>query len=357
MPAVIPSPTVGVWHLGPVPIRAYALCILAGIVVAIVLGELRWRRRGGRPGVVMDVAVWAVPFGVIGGRIYHVLTSFNDYFAPGKDALKAFRIWEGGLGIWGAIVLGGVGAWIGCRRAGVRLPPFGDTVAPGIVLAQAIGRWGNWFNNELYGRVTDLPWGLRVYEMDHSTGRVYLNTDGTPQLMDNRDVFYHPTFLYESLWNIGVFVALIWADRRFRLGHGRLFALYVVLYTAGRGWIEALRDDPSEYVLGLRLNIWTSAAVFLGGLVYLVVSRRLRPGRETDLDRGTAGAAAAAPGEGDPAAGTTAEGMVGSMSGSSGDAGTFRPGDPGTGSLGTGHDGAGRSGDGGSPGGSVPGAR
>lgn len=277
----IPSPTQGVWHLGPVPLRAYALCILAGIMVAIWLGERRWVARGGRPGAVGDIAIWAVPMGVLGGRIYHVITSPDAYFGADGHLIDAVKIWEGGLGIWGAVTLGGVGAWIGCRRAGILLPPMADALAPGVVLAQAIGRWGNWFNNELYGGKTDLPWGLTIHQWDLSAGRAVLDPAGNPVVLGT----FHPAFLYESLWDVGVFLLLLWVDRRYRIGHGRIFALYVLAYTLGRGWIEALRTDPASHVLGLRINLWTSLLVGVGALVYLLVSARLRPGREESLDR------------------------------------------------------------------------
>ena len=169
--AYIPSPPQGVWHLGPIPIRAYALCIIAGILIAVYWGEKRFVARGGQPGTVMDVAVFAVPFGLVGGRLYHVATDWQTYFGPGGDPLRALMIWEGGLGIWGAVALGGVGAWIGCRRRGVPLPFFADAVAPGIVVAQAVGRLGNYFNQELYGAPTTLPWGLEIYRrVDPATG-------------------------------------------------------------------------------------------------------------------------------------------------------------------------------------------
>jgi prolipoprotein diacylglyceryl transferase len=283
LPAVIPSPTQGVWHLGPLPLRAYALCILAGIVVCILIGERRWVERGGRQGTILDVAAYAVPAGIVGGRVYHVITSPQAYFGEGGDPVKALYIWEGGLGIWGAVVLGGVGAWYGCRRVGVKLPPLADTIAPGIVIAQAIGRLGNWFNNELYGKATDLPWGLRVYDWDTSAGRAKLDERGEPEVLGT----FHPAFAYEAFWDVGTAAVLVWADRRWRLGHGRVFALYVVLYCAGRAWIEALRIDPANHILGLRLNLWTSAVGFLGGLAYLVISARRRPGREDDGRRGT----------------------------------------------------------------------
>ncbi len=263
--AYLPSPSRGVVHLGPLPLRGYALCIIIGVIVAIWLGERRWTARGGRPGTVMDIAVWAVPFGMVGGRLYHVITTPGPYFGDGGDPVQAFAVWKGGLGIWGAILLGGVGAWIACRRRGIPLPPMADALAPGIVLAQAIGRWGNWFNQELYGKATDLPWAVKI-DAEHSPDGVA----GT----------YHPTFLYESLWCVGVAVLVIWSDRRFKLGHGRAFALYVAAYTVGRFWIEYLRIDEAEHVLGMRLNNWTSIVVFAGALAYIYVSARKHPGRE-----------------------------------------------------------------------------
>ena len=161
--AYIPSPAQGVWHLGPVPIRAYALCIITGIIAALIIGDRRWVARGGEPGVIYDIALWTVPFGLIGGRLYHLMTDWRTYFAEGGAGISgAVRIWDGGLGIWGAVALGGVGAWIGCRRHGIPLPAFADAIAPGVILAQAIGRLGNYFNQELYGRPTDLPWGLEI---------------------------------------------------------------------------------------------------------------------------------------------------------------------------------------------------
>jgi prolipoprotein diacylglyceryl transferase len=272
--AGIPSPGQGVWHLGPVPIRAYALCIIAGVVVAVWLGERRWVARGGKPGQVGDIALWAVPFGLVGGRLYHVATDWRLYFGEGRDPVAALYVWQGGLGIWGAIALGGVGAWLACRRYGVKFPPLADALAPGIALAQALGRWGNWFNQELYGRPTTLPWGLEI-DPEH-------RVDGYQQYAT-----FHPTFLYESLWDIGTAGLVIWADRKFRLGFGRAFALYVMAYTAGRAWIEALRIDTVQEndVFGLRLNVWTSIIVFLLALVYFLVSQHRHPGREESVLR------------------------------------------------------------------------
>src|SRR6476646_6504122 len=232
----IPSPSQGVWHIGPVPIRGYALCIIAGIVFAIWLGERRWVARGGEPGEVSDLAIWAVPFGLVGGRLYHVITDWHLYFGEDKNPVTALYVWRGGLGIWGAIALGIVGVWIGARRRGIKLMPLLDALAPGVLVAQALGRWGNWFNQELYGRPTDLPWGLEIDP----------NLDDGVRSQYGPDVLFHPTFLYECLWNLAAFALLIWLDRRFKLGHGRVAALYVMLYTAGRGWIEYLRIDSVQ---------------------------------------------------------------------------------------------------------------
>ncbi|GAA0655998.1 prolipoprotein diacylglyceryl transferase [Kitasatospora atroaurantiaca] len=264
--AYIPSPSRGVLYLGPIPLRAYAFCIIIGVVVAVWLGSKRWVARGGAKHTVGDIAVWAVPFGLVGGRLYHVITDHQLYFGDGKNPWKAFAIWEGGLGIWGAIAFGAVGAWIGCRRRGVPLPAYADAIAPGIALAQACGRWGNWFNQELYGKPTTLPWGLEIHKVE---------SDGTVI-----DGVFHPTFLYESLWCIGVALLVIWADRRFTLGHGRAFAVYVAAYTVGRFWIEYLRIDEAHHILGLRLNDWTSILVFIGAVVYLVIVGKKHPGRE-----------------------------------------------------------------------------
>jgi prolipoprotein diacylglyceryl transferase len=276
-PLFIPSPSQGVWHLGPVPIRGYALCIILGVVVAIWLGERRWVARGGVRGQVAVISIWAVPFGLVGGRLYHVVTDPARYFGQDGDPVAALYIWQGGLGIWGAIALGGVGAYIGSRRYGMRFPPLADALAPGIVIAQAIGRWGNWFNQELFGRPTTLPWALEIPDEAK-------RPDGYEQFET-----FHPTFLYECLWNLGVAGLVIWADRRFRLGHGRAFALYVMGYTVGRGWIEYLRIDAVEAddVFGLRLNVWTSIVLFVLATAYFVVVGRLHPGREETVLRGT----------------------------------------------------------------------
>ena len=265
--AFIPSPPRSEILLGPVPLRGYAFCIIIGVFVAVWLGGRRWVARGGQPGTVADIAVWAVPFGLVGGRLYHVVTDYQLYFGEGRNWVDAFRVWDGGLGIWGAIALGALGAWIGCRRRGIPLPAYADAVAPGVAFAQAIGRWGNWFNQELFGRPTDLPWALEI--------------DPLHRPLETPDVAtYHPTFLYESLWCVGVGLLVIWAGRRFQLGHGRSFGLYVAAYTAGRFWIEYMRVDEAHQILGMRLNNWTALTVFLVAVASVAVSARLRPGRE-----------------------------------------------------------------------------
>ncbi|MBG6181227.1 prolipoprotein diacylglyceryl transferase [Arthrobacter sp. CAN_A1] len=289
LPASIPSPPAE-WasiSLGPLTLYTYALCILAGIVLALLLTIARWKRYSGNPDVIWDVAIWAIPFGILGGRLYHVFSSPDAYFGPDGDLARIPRIWEGGLGIWGAIALGAVGAWIGCRRSGVRLSAFADAAAPGILLAQAIGRLGNWFNQELFGAPTTLPWGL---EIDPENANF---PDGLPV-----DTLFHPTFLYEMLWNLAGVALLLLLDKRFGLRGGMMFWAYAAFYTAGRVWIEALRIDDAELVtlfgVTQRLNVWTSILVLLGAigvLIYLGVKRKgadtpslYLPGREPALD-------------------------------------------------------------------------
>jgi prolipoprotein diacylglyceryl transferase len=206
--ALIPSPATGVWHLGPLPLRAYAMCIAWGVVVAVVITRRRWRVRGGNPEGVTTIVTWAVPFGIVGARLYHVITDPELYFGRGKHPYQALEIWRGGLGIWGGVALGAVGAYIGCRRNGIRLIAFADAVAPGLVIAQAIGRWGNYFNQELYGRASGLPWAVRI--------------DAAHRPADTPDVAtYQPTFLYECLWDLGVAGLVVWAERRYQLGAGK----------------------------------------------------------------------------------------------------------------------------------------
>jgi prolipoprotein diacylglyceryl transferase len=256
----IPSPEQSVWFVGWFPIRGYAMCILAGIVVAVWITQRRLAKRGGEPGQVLDVAVWAVPFGIVGGRLYHVISSPQAYFGEGGHPLNALKIWEGGLGIWGGLALGILGIWIGCRRTGVRFLDFLDSAAPGVAVAQAIGRFGNYFNNELYGAATNLPWGLEIHCFDQAAGAAVTCLNSATNVKGT----FQPTFLYESLWCLLIALVLVRVDRRFSLARGQIGALYGMLYTLGRGVIEMVRIDDANYVLGLRLNVWTSVIVFAG---------------------------------------------------------------------------------------------
>jgi len=288
----IPSPSDGVWHLGPVPIRGYALCIIIGIFAAAIVADRRYRARGGALGVINEIATWAVPFGLVGGRVYHVATDWSAYFGKGGSPIRSLEVWKGGLGIPGAVALGGVGVLIACRKRGVLMPPIADAIAPGLVLAQGIGRWGNWFNQELYGRPTSLPWSVRI-DAAHQCGiitQAYETSAVQAQcqsgVFSNVYGYFQPTFLYESIWDAGTAIALILLDRKYKLGHGRVFALYMVFYGVGRGWVEALRIDPAHHFYGLRLNDWTSIAIVLAGVIGYLVSARRHPGREVVLVRG-----------------------------------------------------------------------
>lgn len=254
LPASIPSPGESVWHLGPLPLRAYALCIIVGIVVAVWWTAKRYTRAGGDGELVLDAAVWLVPAGIIGGRLYHVLSSPDRYFGADGDLSRIPQIWTGGLGIWGAITVGALVAWWYLRRRNVAFAPFADALAPAVIVAQAIGRLGNWFNQELFGAPTTLPWGLQI-------DNAHLPTGYAPGTL------FHPTFLYELLWNLAVAAFLVFIERRRRLAPGQLFALYVLGYTLGRVWIEMLRIDDAELVFGVRLNVWVSLLVGIGALV------------------------------------------------------------------------------------------
>jgi prolipoprotein diacylglyceryl transferase len=244
--ASIPSPDSS--NLGP--FHMYGALLAVGVVVAVLVAEQRWRRRGyGSPGVA-DVSFWVVVWGVIGARAYHVIT---DYQRFDDDPLRAFQIWKGGLSIWGAVIAGAIAVVVVTRRRHMPTLVVMDCMAPGIVLAQAIGRWGNWFNQELFGRPTTLPWGLEISIEHRPLGYQQYTT-------------FHPTFLYESLSCLAIVGLLLLAEKRLPLKHGQTFALYVILYTFGRFWFENLRIDPAHDVGPLRVNAWVSVGVFLFGL-------------------------------------------------------------------------------------------
>lgn len=257
------------WFSFDILINAYALCILVGIVAAVLLTNARLTRRGAEPWIVLDIALFAVPLGIIGGRIYHVVTHPADYFFPGADLLRVLYIWEGGMAIFGALIGGAIGAYIGCRVTGIRFWSFADALAPGLLLAQAFGRLGNWFNQELFGLPTDLPWGL---EIDRPNSAIPV---GLPE-----DVLFHPTFLYEIVWNLAGVAVLLLLDARLRVQWGKLLGGYLIWYGVGRSIFETIRLDPSELFLGVRVNVWAAWAAVLLGIVLVLVQRRRHPGVE-----------------------------------------------------------------------------
>ncbi|GAA3051947.1 MULTISPECIES: prolipoprotein diacylglyceryl transferase [Actinomycetes] len=277
--AGFPAPPSSGLDLGPLTLNFYALCIVAGIVVAILLTSKLWKSRGGSSENVMDATLWAVLLGIVGGRLYHVFSSPDAYFGPNFDGSGDLslipQIWRGGLGIWGAILLGAVGVWFACRRYGMKFGAFADAVVPGVLLAQAIGRWGNWFNQELYGGPTNLPWGLTV-ELEHRVPQVSHMSEST---------LFHPTFLYESVWNLLGVALLLVLYRRFQVKQGLLAWTYVAYYTLGRFWIESLRidelDKSTQFInifgLDWRLNMWASVLTFLVAVVMLYVLWSKRP--------------------------------------------------------------------------------
>lgn len=276
-PLSIPSPDYA-WQVWEIPlfgitlnIHMYALCILLGIILAIVITSRRLTKRGAEPGIVLDIALWAVPLGIIGARVYHVLTHPNDYFA-GQELWRVLAIWEGGNAIFGSLIGGAVGVIIGCRFTGLRFWSFADALAPGLLVAQAVGRIGNWFNHELYGSPTDLPWGLEI-ESDNVAYPVGL-AEGT---------LFHPTFLYELIWNLAGAALIILLERRVNLRWGRAFAIYLIWYGAGRSFFESIRVDPSEMFLGVRVNVWAAWAAVVLGIVLLIVQRRRHPGLEPSV--------------------------------------------------------------------------
>jgi prolipoprotein diacylglyceryl transferase len=270
-----PDPALSQFSLGPLTVHTYALCILAGIVAAVIIAQRRLSARGGTPGQVLDIILWAVPLGIVGARFYHVFTHGGDYFYPGADLWDIFAIWDGGNAIYGGLLGGTVGAFIGCRRAGIRLWSFADVLAPAMLVAQAIGRLGNWFNHELFGLPTTLPWGLEILPTDT------MFPDDLPA-----GTLFHPLFLYEMIWNlVGVALILV-LERRFRLRWGKVWALYMIWYGLGRSWLEAIRIDPtSDSFLGIPANIWASFAAIALGVVLFVVQTRRHPEPETSIFR------------------------------------------------------------------------
>lgn len=276
-PASIPSPdpVLSQLHLGPLTIHTYALCILTGIAAAIVITQKRLVRRGGNPETVLDVVFWCVPMGLVGARFYHVFTHIGDYFYPGADPWDIIKIWDGGNALYGSLLGGALGAYIGCRRAGVRFLSFADAVAPGLLVAQAIGRLGNWFNHELFGLPTTLPWGLQI----ESTNPKF--PADAPM-----GTLFHPLFLYEIIWNLVGMAVIVLLERRIRARWGRALGLYLIWYGLGRSWLEAIRIDPtSDGFLGIPANMWTSFATIALGLGIFIVQGVRHREPETSLYR------------------------------------------------------------------------
>jgi prolipoprotein diacylglyceryl transferase len=279
-PAYLPSPSGNGLSIGPMRLHLYGLVIAIGIAAAVWLSQRRWEHIGGKQGTMASLALWGVPGGLIGARVYSLATSWQ--VDTGGHWVRAFEIWQGGLGIWGAVIGGIAFGYIGARRAGLPPRPLLDCIAPAFALGQAIGRWGNYFNQELFGRPSKLPWALRIDLRNRPPGYTQYST-------------FQPTFLYECLWDLAVLGLVIWAERRFRIRRGYLITVYAALYTFGRFWTEYLRIDNAHRFGGLRLNDWTSVLVFAASVIVLLVWGRARPGDDCagdPLPPGSAGARA-----------------------------------------------------------------
>jgi prolipoprotein diacylglyceryl transferase len=272
-----PNPPFSSFSLGSLTIHMYAICILLGIVVAYFIGASRFVKRGGDSGSLLDVVLWAVPFGIVGGRIFHVATHIGDYFGVyptfQATAYHVVAVWEGGLAIYGAVILGSVGAWIGSKRAGVRFVSVLDAIAPGVLIAQGIGRWGNYFNQELFGQATDLPWGLMIEK----------NGNGAYPPEFPAGTLFQPTFFYEFLWDILGALLIIFVAKKLKLQWGKVFSLYLIVYSVGRFFIESIRLDPSDVYYGFRTNQWSAIFGAVVGMVLWYVQARRHPGLESSV--------------------------------------------------------------------------
>ena len=273
----IPSPP-PVWSqfpLGPLTIHTYALCILAGIIAAVIITQRRLTTRGAKSGVVLDIIIWAVPIGIVGARFYHVFTHIGDYFFSGANLWNIFAIWDGGNALYGSLLGGALGAYIGCRRHGIRFWSFADALAPAMLVAQSLGRFGNYFNHELFGLPTTLPWGLQI----EST-----NAKFPPGLAAG--TLFHPLFLYEILWNLIGVAVILFLERKLTLRWGRAFGLYLIWYGLGRSWLEAIRIDPtSDGFLGIPANVWASFVAIALGVTLFVIQTRRHPQPEISVFR------------------------------------------------------------------------
>ena len=278
--AYIPSPTISQFSIGPVTIHIYALCILMGIVLAVWITTTRWKKLGGNFDQVLDITLVSVPAGIIGARLYHIITTPERFFGPDGDWAEMFRIRNGGLGIWGGVLFGALAAWAWCRHKHYPMALLADAIAPGLLVAQAVGRLGNWFNQELYGAPTTLPWGLKLNMEGTAIGHSEQCYDGATC---PSGTLFHPTFLYEMIWNLigAAIIVYIGSKAMKKLKAGSLFAVYIMWYTLGRTWIESLRIDYAHEFLGVRINVWVSMAVFVLGAVSFIVVQQM--GKDTDL--------------------------------------------------------------------------
>jgi prolipoprotein diacylglyceryl transferase len=268
----IPSPDVQYFDLGPLRVHIYALCILLGIILATWITDVRLTRRGATRGSVLDIILWAVPLGIIGARFYHVFTHSGDYFYEGADLMRVFYIWEGGNAIFGSLLGGAVGAWIGCKQTGIRFWSFADALAPAMLVAQATGRLGNYFNHELFGVPTTLPWGLEIESSNPAFPA------GLPE-----GTLFHPMFLYEILWNLLGVVIILALEKKIYLRWGKAFGVYLIWYGIGRTIFETYRLDPSDTFLTIRTNVWAAIAAIIIGLLILGIQKRRHPGKELSV--------------------------------------------------------------------------
>ena len=278
--AYIPSPTFSKFEIGPFTIHMYAICILIGICVAVWILTTRWKRYGGTFDQILDTTLVTVPCALVGARLYHCITTPADYFPPTGNLVNILKVWEGGMAIFGGISVGTLVAFLWCRHKHYPFAIFADAIAPALPVAQAIGRLGNWFNQELYGAPTTLPWGLKLNMEGTAIGHSEQCYDGATC---PSGTLFHPTFLYEMIWNLigAAIIVYIGSKAMKKLKAGSLFAVYIMWYTLGRTWIESLRIDYAHEFLGVRINVWVSMAVFVLGAVSFIVVQQM--GKDTDL--------------------------------------------------------------------------
>ncbi|KAB5608304.1 prolipoprotein diacylglyceryl transferase [Bifidobacterium jacchi] len=274
--AYIPSPSFSRFSIGPVTIHMYAICILTGVCVAVWILTTRWKRAGGTFDQILDTTLVTVPCALVGARLYHCITTPEAYFPPPfghGDLVNILKVWEGGMAIFGGIIVGALVVFLWCRKHRYPFALFADCIAPALMVAQAIGRLGNWFNQELYGKPTTLPWGLKLNESVDAIGHTEVCYDGKPC---PTGTLFHPTFLYEMIWNLIGAAIIVWLGHKLVnvLRNGQQFAMYLMWYGLGRTWIESIRINYSSIVFGLRVNVWTAILCFLLGCVLFVVLQR-----------------------------------------------------------------------------------